>query len=103
MEYIDKQYKAPKEVDEVMAAVVNLIGSVKRAQADGWQWGQDLPTVLMENFSHLSKAVEGMDKLDDEWAADPAAVIKAVLNPSADIVFELMKKEEPAPAPAPAE
>lgn len=77
MSKIKVEVEVSKESYELGAGLVAIIKAVRLAAADGWQMGQDLPAIAMSAFGQMT-AIEGIDKIDDEIKADPAAFGKAL-------------------------
>ncbi len=102
MEYIKVEVEVAKETYESMQGAAKLTEATFKALADGFQAGQDLAAIAMVAFSAMD-AINGVDLVDDEFKADPAAALKAILLSAADI-YEVVKNrpkvEEPAPEPA---
>jgi len=97
VDMITKSVQVPKEVDEVMVAIVNILKVTKQALADGWQPGQDLPVILTAAATNLLPAVDGMNKIGDEWKQERAGVLRSTMLGSADIVDAMLPVQEPAP------
>jgi len=100
MEYLKVEVECPKELHELLEGVVGLLNSVNEARADGWDWATDAPTVVLQNLSQLSTALEGADKLKGEVEGDPAAAVRAGGLFVAQFL-DALKKEDEAPAEEP--
>ena len=103
MAKIKVEVEVSKEAYELGQGVVNLLEVIKKALVDGWDLGVDLPAILVAAVQQLS-AVEGIDKLGEEYDEDLAAFSKAFGLSLADAVKAWKQKPSPeAPAePAPA-
>lgn len=77
-----------KEAHEVAQGVANIVASVRAALADGWQPASDVPTVVLAVIRELGTAMQGADKMKDEWLEDRAATALALSVP---IAQELLK------------
>ena len=64
----------PKETQELVDALVNIVENAKVALADGWQPGQDIPVILMGSIGAIREGIEGMDKMPAEAKADIAGL-----------------------------
>lgn len=84
--------KVSSEAHEVAEAISGLVLSTKKALADGFQAGADMPAVLVENMAKLLKAIEGVEKLPAEAKEDVGAFVSAFTVETAKIVSELLKK-----------
>ena len=89
------EVEVAKECHELATGVCEIVKAVKVALADGWQIGTDLPVIVMATVAHLAPAVQGIDKMGEEWKEDPAAMIKGLSLPMADILTEILKKDAP--------
>lgn len=94
MEKITVDCEVSKEAYELGKGVVDLVAAVKVALADGWDMSQDLPVILSAALSSLLPAVQGVDKLGDEFKEDPAAFSKAFALAGADLAGVFLKKKE---------
>jgi hypothetical protein len=66
-------------------ALVGLVGSAKQALADGFQPGQDIPTIAAQNFASLVAAVGELKDVSAELGEDKAAFMRAWANVGADL------------------
>lgn len=73
MEKVAKSLEVPKELDEALSAVNKLISEGKKALADGFQPGQDIPAVLGGCMQDMMKAFDGFSKIAPEYQEDPSA------------------------------
>lgn len=81
-----------KEIHEIAEALAKIAVATKAALKDGFQAGQDLPVIVTEAFVQLPKAIEGLDKLDDEAKAQPGKFAMGLVLPLAAAVEEILKK-----------
>jgi hypothetical protein len=91
---MEKTVEVSKESSELADAMVALVKSVKEATADGFDAAQDLPAIILGNLQGLSSAIEGVDKIDDEFKADPQAFLNAWLLASSELAGVFLKKDE---------
>ena len=96
MNKVNLSTEVPKEIHELMVAVAKLMSEARKATADGFQLGQDLPLIVTASMGDVMAGVAGVEKLGDEWKEDPAAFIKAVLINAADIVAPFLEKKDDA-------
>lgn len=73
-------------------ALAKLVLVSKQAMADGFQPGMDIPAVVMAAFAELPKAIEGLEKMDDEAKAHVKAFALALALPLMEAVETLIKK-----------
>jgi len=79
MEKVIREVELPKETCELMEGAGDFIYALRLALRDGFQLGEDLPIIVAEAMAKLVPALEGMDKLDDEFKEDKALVASAAL------------------------
>jgi len=89
-----------KEIYELGEGLGDFALAVKTALADGFSVGDDMPQLITDAVTHLIPAIEGVTLLDDEYAEDKEAAIKAALVSLIPKVFALLE-DTPAPVPAP--
>lgn len=77
MEKVQVQLELPKEAYELFDGTYKIVESIKRALADGWQPGQDLPQIVTESLMQLPPMITGFDQLPVEFKEDPAMFINA--------------------------
>jgi len=77
MSIIKKEVSVSKETSELADSLVSLVKSIREHVKDGFQAGQDVPAILMENLQSLMKGVEGVDQLDDEAKENLSAFVNA--------------------------
>lgn len=92
MELKKLEVEVSKEAHELGEAIAKLVMATKDAMKDGFQAGQDIPAVVMTAFAELPKAIEGLDKLDDEAKAGLKPFVMAFTLPVMDAVESLLKK-----------
>ena len=88
------EIEVSKESLELAEGIKQMVLSAKEALKDGWQPGQDIPAIAASAFAALLPAVQGISQVPDEIKEDPAAFAKALACPMADMVADLLKKEE---------
>ena len=86
------EVEVTKEAHELGEALAKLVLVSKQAMADGFQPGMDIPAVVMAAFAELPKAIEGLDKMDDEAKAQVKAFSLALALPILEAVEVLLKK-----------
>lgn len=74
---VDKTVKVSKEADELADGIARCIVSIRKALADGWQPGSDLPVVLSSVMADLVPAVQGVEKLGAEKKENVQAFVTA--------------------------
>jgi hypothetical protein len=94
MEKIVKQVELPKELQEVLEVLVELIKVTKEQLKDGFDLSKDLGPILAIAVAKLPLAVDGMDKIGEELKNDLPGTIKASGIFAAELVEIFAKKEE---------
>jgi hypothetical protein len=94
MSTVKKEVEVSKESSEVADAVSALVKSIKEAGADGFQAAQDIPTVVLGNLQSLSTALEGSDKIGDEYKENPQAFLSAWMLGGSEVAGCFLKKDE---------
>lgn len=74
---IKVEVEVSKESYELGQGLVALLKAVMVAKRDGWQIGVDAPAIVMAAVGQMA-AIEGVEKIQDEMKADPAAFAKAL-------------------------
>lgn len=92
MEKIELTVEVPKELYELFHNVGGFAVAVKVALEDGWQLEQDVPILLTEALAKLVPAVQGIDKIDDEFSEDKGAALAAAVNGLQPHLEKLLKK-----------
>ena len=82
---IKKEVEYAKEAGDIMALAVAVVKHFK----DGKSVAQ-----ATELLDELMIAVNGVDQIDDEWAASKSAVLNAVLLGASEMTEALMAKKE---------
>ena len=77
MSTIKKEVEVSKEADELAESIFKLVESSQKHTKDGFQAGQDLPAIIMENLQSLMKGIDGMDKMSAESKENIVAFINA--------------------------
>lgn len=74
-EYLQVQVKVPKETYELEQGLVKFTAACKKALADGFQVGEDVPALISAALADLLPAIAGMGQLADEAKGDLPAMI----------------------------
>lgn len=77
MAVVEKTVRVSQEADKLATGIVSLVAEVKKALADGWQPGADLPVVLQAVLVDLVPAVQSVSALGAEAKADLEAFASA--------------------------
>jgi len=93
VEYKELNVKVTKEAYEIGEGLKGIAAAITKAVADGWQPGTDLPAIIVESISAIIPAIEGYDKLPEEFKADLAAAVKGIALPVSEIPFMFIKKD----------
>jgi len=89
---MEVKLELPKESYEIAYAIESLIKSYKAAKSDGWRPGLDIPAIVMSSFKDLMNAIEGVDKVADEFREMPMQASLALAVPLIKAIGELLKK-----------
>ena len=81
VEMIEIKTLVPKESYELAVGLEAFIGDCIQAAKDGVDIS-DIPTVLASAMQNLYPAVQGVEKIPEEFKADKAAVFEAVFKMS---------------------
>lgn len=82
----DKQLPMAKETDDVLTMIVELIEDIKA--------GKSYMTIAGENLPNLKDALDGIDKIDDEYKEDMRVALATIGYRSGEIAGVLLKKKE---------
>lgn len=66
-----------KEAHELMSGFIEVVKASRKALADGFQPGQDVPEILIKAVGQLPAMVGGLDQLPAEAKEDLAAFVNA--------------------------
>lgn len=78
------------ETHELLQAIRHFVATTRKALADGWQPGKDIPVVLQAAFTDLVPQIQDLEKISQEPGLDKQAFIRAVSVSAEDIAFDLM-------------
>lgn len=78
MEKVVEQVEISKNVDVVLKAVEKLLVESKKALADGFQVGQDIPVLVASCAGELISAVGAIQGIPHDWSEDHVACEKAL-------------------------
>ena len=73
MSKVNVSVEVSKEAHELCMGIAKFVGDVKKAVADGWQVGTDIPAVLAAAMGDLVPAVVGAEKIPGEMVEDRVA------------------------------
>lgn len=74
------EIEVPDAGFKLASGLGNFGAAVRKALADGWDMGQDLPVVVTAAIADLLPSIQGIDQLDDEAKADPMGMGLAVIE-----------------------
>jgi len=83
LELVKREVELPKELSEVLLFLKEVVADVKAKK--------EVTTIVAEAIEPLAKAMEGMDKLDDEWKQHRRESQDAVLLFASDLLDMLLK------------
>lgn len=81
-----REIEVPKEFDDVLLLVLELVRDLKDKK--------ELAVVASENLPNLMNAIQGVDQIDDELKADLPAFLKAASSRAVDIAALFLEKKE---------
>lgn len=82
----------------VIEAFKGVVESTKKALADGFQPGQDVPVILGQNLTNLLTAIGEAKNLPAESKEDIEAFLKAFTVGGTEIAGLFLKKDPAAPS-----
>lgn len=85
------QVSVAKETYELCKGLSDFGVALAGAVADGWQVGKDLPVVLSSALSILVPALQGAEKIKDEYAANKSEVLLAAVLPVVTFIEKIAK------------
>ena len=96
-EMVKHECNVTKEVYELGLALKGMVEATKTALDDGFQAGTDLPAIVLSSVGNLTTAVQGIEKVGDEFKNAPVEAVLGALLPVVDAVKVFVKKDD-APA-----
>lgn len=87
---VQVQVACAKELYELSKGLADFVLDVRKAVADGWQPGADLPALLTSAVGRLVPAMQGVEKLKDEYAGSKKEFLLGALVPLADVLGTLV-------------
>jgi len=94
MEYKKLEIETPKEITEVGEALEGILEATASALKDGFQAGQDIPTIVIASIANLSTAIAGVQKIPEEVKSDPVMSTIGALVPVSKGIKALINKEK---------
>jgi len=91
MSKVTETVEVPKELNEVRKALVKVIQVSKEALKDGFQPGQDLPTIAISSYQDLILALQGFNEIPAEVKTDLGSSVKCIGLMAGDLVEVLVK------------
>lgn len=74
---VNKTVSVSKEASELGDGLVKIVSEVKKALADGFQAIPDTAAIGAAVYQDLIPAVQGIDKMPDEYKENKAAFMRA--------------------------
>lgn len=90
MATVKVEVQCAKECYELGKGLADFAKKLKAALADGWQIGADLPAVLQATMADLVPALNGVDKIGEEFAGDKLAVANAAFVTGAQVLAAVL-------------
>lgn len=97
VEKVKIEIEGTKEINEVGVAIKVIIQNTMAALKDGWQAGQDIPSVMLGSYQSLARAIDGLSEAGKEIEAAPIDAIMGALAPIAEgleIILDSKKAKE---------
>ena len=91
-----KEIDVAKEANEIGVAIAKILITSNSALEDGFQAGQDIPTVLMGSYKELTDAIEGSEKVLEEFKKAPLESASGLVMPILEAVQSIRKKAKVA-------
>lgn len=92
LETVKKEIDVAKEANEIGVAIAKILIVSNSALEDGFQAGQDIPTVLMGSYKELTDAIEGSEKVLKEFKSNPVESASGLVMPILEAVQAIRKK-----------
>lgn len=83
--------EVPKEIAEVGEALGEILKVIGQSLADGWSAADDIPAIVTTTLMNLVKAIDGAQKIPDEFINDPVLATLGIVNPALIGVKEMIK------------
>jgi hypothetical protein len=83
VETIKREYEHPKEILEIGECIANILVKIGEELNNGWQPANDIPAIISASFTELVKAIDGVNKLPEEFGYSPIKGSLALINPIA--------------------
>jgi len=96
VETVKKEINVAKEANEIGVAIAKILTVSNSALEDGFQAGQDIPTVLMGSYKELTDAIEGSEKVLAEFKKAPVESASGLVMPILEAVQAIRKKAKVA-------
>lgn len=80
MQTVKIEIELPKEAYELAKGLGAFAAVVKKALADGWQMGADVPVIVSAALTELVPALNGVDMIGEEAKADPVGMGQALIE-----------------------
>jgi hypothetical protein len=93
VELVDINTKGTKETNEIGLALKDIVVATSKALEDGFQPGQDLPTILLTAVTKLSVAIEGYEKVPAEFKEETVKALMGALIPISEGIESLLHKK----------
>jgi len=94
VEFVEVTEKYPKEFYEILDACFEIVKNSKEALADGFSLGEDVTAIIGGSMGKLMTAIDGTQKVGEEFKQELAGCIKAGGAFGANVAELFMTKEE---------
>mgnify|MGYP001585275655 CR=1 FL=1 len=81
-----------KETYELGQGINKFVGTLKKALADGFQVGQDLPIIVTSAIAELVPSLQGMEQIPVEAKEDLPSFMKGLTLSAEELAFSLLGK-----------
>lgn len=96
IETVKKEISVEKEAHEIGVAIAKILVTSNSALEDGFQAGQDIPSVLMGSYKELTDAIEGSEKVLGAFKSAPIETATGLVMPILEAVASIRKKAKVA-------
>lgn len=100
VQIVNEEVKVTKEINELGLAFKKIVEVGIKALEDGFQAGQDIPTVMLGSFKELSDALAGVDEMDEEAKEESVKAVMGALIPISEAIEMLLNRKKPVTAKA---
>ena len=90
---VKREIEETKDLKELEDMLLGLVKSCKKAVADGFQAGQDLPVIVTENLNGFMTGLSGLENLSPAYKEKLFASIRSNVNFGIDMAEALIEEQ----------